>query len=66
MTELEQRLTGENKVLRDLLKKAGRMIDSTLDSDDIPGYETSELVLFVSQIHDAVCGAPADLLGVTS
>ena len=42
------------------------MIDSTLDSDDIPGYETSELVLLVSQIHDAVCGAPADLLEVTS
>ena len=63
MTTEEQRLTGENKVLRDLLKKAGRMIDSSLDSDeDIPGYETSEIVLLVSQIHDAVCGAPADLL----
>ena len=63
MTDLEQRLTGENKVLRDLLKKAGRMIESTLDEDDLPGYETSALVELVSQIDGALTGAPADLLG---
>ena len=63
MTELEQKLTGENKVLRDLLVKAGRMIESTLDADDIPGYETSALVELVSQIDGALMGAPVDLLG---
>jgi len=63
MTELEQRLAGENKVLRDLLKQASGVLHVVLDND-MESSETEQLEALVSQIDGALSGAPADLLGV--
>ena len=62
MTELEQKLTGENKVLRDLLKSAVDVLNTVLRSD-MPTYEYEMLDALINQIDGALMGAPVDLLG---
>ena len=62
MTNELQRLTGENKVLRDLLETTESMVESLLQ-EDIPDYEANVLVRFAGQINAALRGVPVDMLG---
>ena len=62
MTELEQKLTGENKVLRDLLKSAvDVLIEIGLDSE-IESESVDMMIALIHQIKAALIGAPLDLL----
>ena len=63
MTELEQKLTGENKVLRDLLKSAvDVLIEIGLDSE-IESESVDMMIALIHQIKAALMSAPVDLLG---
>ena len=64
MTTEEQRLSDENKVLRDLLKQCRDEISKTLDNNDLEINDLICLGVLAGQIDDALCGAPADLLEV--
>ena len=63
MTELEQKLTGENKVLRDLLMLTSQVLHVVLDDSELESHESEKLEALVSQIDGALMGAPVDLLG---
>ena len=61
MTTEEQRQSGEIGVYRALLSKSAQMVEAML-LEDMPHYEATLLVEFLTQINEALHGAPADLL----
>ena len=56
MTDLEQRLTGETKVLRDLLSQASDVLSTVLDDNDMEIDESTQLAVLISQIDGALFG----------
>ena len=63
MTDLEQRLTGENKVLRDLLQAASSVLQVVHEDGEMTSDDAVLLAGLISQIDGALMGAPVDLLG---